>query len=646
MSSPCRRLALVAALVLWTLGALGAAVAAQEAPDDVYVRGSSFEADGTTRIVLSVDDGGQPLDASAFSVVENGQQIVDLDVEAVVAGDAADVVTMVAIDASTSMAGEPLREIQNAARVLVDTLTPRDIPVGLLAFSAEPRPLVDPTTDRDELLARIETIEVEAGTALYDTVLAGIDKLPRDGLPSLIVMADGHDNRSSATVQEAVDVARDAGVAVHVVAFETTHFEPSALRPLAAETGGRFIATTEITRFSAIFEQLARELASQYELSYRSLAFEAPELDLTVEVTRPDGASTLSFVVPNPRIAQVGALPPPPAAQLFDAGWFGTPLAFTLAVAVAFAGLALFLLLLFVPASDRAATRNLRQGLASVTRTGPPRPSPGLASTSFGQRAVELVESVPRPEGYDERMQQRLDRAGWQLRASEFTTLQVGATIAGFALGWALTGRLLFGLLGSLAGAFGPLLVLSNATQRRRNAFMEQLPDALQLLSGTLKAGYGILQGIDTIVQETEAPMSEEFQRVLTEARLGLPLEDSLDAMADRVGSDDFRWVVVAMNIQRQVGGNLAELLETVSTTLREREQVRRQIKVLSAEGRLSAVVLVALPFVVVGYLFVTNPTYLMPLFVTQIGLFMLGGVTLLMLLGIFWMSRMIKIDI
>ena len=140
--------------------------------------------------------------------------------------------------------------------------------------------------------------------------------------------------------------------------------------------------------------------------------------------------------------------------------------------------------------------------------------------------------------------------------------------------------------------------------------------------------------------------MSSEFQRALTEARLGLPLEDSLGSMADRVGTDDFRWVVVAMNIQRQVGGNLAELLETVAQTLRGREQVYRQIRVLSAEGRLSAIILFALPFGLLGYLLVFNPTYLAPLLSASIGLLMIAGAVVLMLIGWVWIRRLIKIEV
>jgi tight adherence protein B len=211
---------------------------------------------------------------------------------------------------------------------------------------------------------------------------------------------------------------------------------------------------------------------------------------------------------------------------------------------------------------------------------------------------------------------------------------------------WALTGSFIGGLIGGALGALAPVVLLSSAKSRRQAKFMKQLPDTLQLLAGTLKAGYGVLQAIDTVVKEVEEPTAGEFQRALTEARLGLPLEDSLGDMAERVDSDDFRWVVVAMNIQRQVGGNLAELLETVAATLRGREQVRRSIDSLSAEGKLSAIILIALPFVILGFLLLTNAAYIAPLFTTAVGWLMLGGVSVLMIIGIIWIRNLIAIDV
>jgi tight adherence protein B len=176
--------------------------------------------------------------------------------------------------------------------------------------------------------------------------------------------------------------------------------------------------------------------------------------------------------------------------------------------------------------------------------------------------------------------------------------------------------------------------------------FLSQLPDVLQLLSGSLQAGYGFMQAIDTVAKEATPPASTEFSRVLTESRLGMPVEDALNSMAERVGGEDFRWVVLAINIQRQVGGNLAALLSTVANTLREREMVRRQIKVLSAEGRLSAIILVALPFVLAGYISIVNPGYINQLFKATVGKIMITGGIVLMGIGMLWMRKIIKIDV
>jgi tight adherence protein B len=195
-------------------------------------------------------------------------------------------------------------------------------------------------------------------------------------------------------------------------------------------------------------------------------------------------------------------------------------------------------------------------------------------------------------------------------------------------------------------GAVLPRLVLANRVAKRESLFLSQLPDVLQLLSGSLQAGYGFMQAIDTVAKEATPPASTEFSRVLAEARLGMPVEDALNSMAERVGGEDFRWVVLAINIQRQVGGNLAALLSTVAATLREREMVRRQIKVLSAEGRLSAIILVALPFLLAGYISVVNPGYLQTMFDETVGKIMVAGGVVLMGIGIVWMRKIIKIDV
>jgi tight adherence protein B len=182
--------------------------------------------------------------------------------------------------------------------------------------------------------------------------------------------------------------------------------------------------------------------------------------------------------------------------------------------------------------------------------------------------------------------------------------------------------------------------------ERRRRAFMDQLPATLQLLAGSLRAGYGLVQAIDTVVKEADDPTSTEFARVLTETRLGMPIDEALEGMAQRLDSDDFHWVVLAIGIQREVGGNLAELLSTVAATMRNRAALRRQIRTLSAEGRISAWVIGIMPFFVALALQIINPGYLNELFVRTVGLIMLAVGALLLVAGAFWLKKIVDIEV
>jgi tight adherence protein B len=192
-----------------------------------------------------------------------------------------------------------------------------------------------------------------------------------------------------------------------------------------------------------------------------------------------------------------------------------------------------------------------------------------------------------------------------------------------------------------------PIMILNRKKEKRRAQFLRVLPDTLQLMAGSLRAGYGVMQAIDSVAKESTGPTAEEFGRVLTEARLGMPLDLALSDMSERIDNDDFRWVVLAITIQREVGGNLAELLDTVAAVLREREMLRRQIKVLSAEGRLSAIVLIGLPIFLTIYLTLINPSYIGLLVTTGLlGWSMVIVALVLMGLGIIWIRKLITIEV
>jgi tight adherence protein B len=236
-----------------------------------------------------------------------------------------------------------------------------------------------------------------------------------------------------------------------------------------------------------------------------------------------------------------------------------------------------------------------------------------------------------------------LERAGVSMSLPDFVLVVGLLAVVGGGLGAVLGGPVL-GLGAALAVPFGAKLLLGFKAGRRQAAFADQLDDSLQLMAGSLRAGHSLLRSVDSVSQEADAPTSEEFARIVNETRVGRDLNDSLDEVAQRMGSDDFTWVAQAIAIHREVGGNLAEVLDAVGHTIRERNQIRRQVKALSAEGKLSAIVLMALPFGVTVFLSLTNPGYIGKFTESLAGYVMLGVAALMLLVGGLWLKKTVRI--
>lgn len=194
-----------------------------------------------------------------------------------------------------------------------------------------------------------------------------------------------------------------------------------------------------------------------------------------------------------------------------------------------------------------------------------------------------------------------------------------------------------------IVGPFGARLVLRFLATRRRAKFAEQLDETLQLLAGGLRAGHSLLRAIDAVAGESEAPTSEEFSRIINETRLGRDLGEALDDAALRMRSEDFSWVAQAIAIHREVGGNLADVLDQVGHTIRERNQIRGQVRALSAEGKISALVLMVLPFALGGVLLVISPGYMDPLVENPLGLVMIAVSVVLLILGGLWLRKVVS---
>ena len=191
-----------------------------------------------------------------------------------------------------------------------------------------------------------------------------------------------------------------------------------------------------------------------------------------------------------------------------------------------------------------------------------------------------------------------------------------------------------------------PLAVLARKRSRRLKKFEKQLPDSLNLLAGSMRAGFSFMQGLEAIANEAAEPAKRELQRVFTEARLGRNVEDALDDCAERMNSIDMGWVVMALRIQREVGGNLAELLDTVANTMTQRERLRSELKSLTAEGRFSGVVLTIMPFFFLLMFQVLEPDYVPMLFTETIGIIALIGAGVGIIVGWFWLRKIVDIEV
>ncbi|MGH2637256.1 MAG: type II secretion system F family protein [Actinomycetota bacterium] len=325
--------------------------------------------------------------------------------------------------------------------------------------------------------------------------------------------------------------------------------------------------------------------------------------------------------------------------------FFGSDIALLLILAASF--LAVFFVTTFLMGSRARARRDkkLAQRLGGRTQATP-EGDPAATSQFMPDAIAQAGNRFAVATGFSVRLDDRLEQAGMPIAAGEFVALTVVSALVGAVVASIFLLNIVFILM--IAGLAGliPYMWLLRSQRKRRNLMLEQLADTMSILASSLRAGYSFLQALDTVSKEIGEPSMGEFQRVVAEIRLGRPIEDALIALGERVDSDDLRWAVIAINVQRQVGGNLAEVLDIVASTVRERAYIRRQVQVLSAEGRISVAILAAIPFALLLYISIVNSEYIKPLFTTTPGLILLIGGGVFVGMGIFIMSRMIKIDV
>ena len=599
------------------------------------------------------------LSQGAFSASINGRPVqvtgaAPLGVQQ--GGTRAQLAVILAVDTSGSMRkNDNIAKARSAAGRFAAGMPP-GTRLGVLSFGTQTRLEQELTTDRARVQAVIQNLdaEVSGGTALYDAVMQGSKLLAGErGQANLVVLSDGKHEGTGTTLQQAVNEAKGRARVIAVALEAGFEQDKDALQELAAATGGK-TQSASAESLELVFQGVADELASQYVVDMKLPPGLGKKVDLNLEVRANNEVGVYhedTFLLP-PGVSPttVPAAPGGPVAapglSRLESPQGKYVIALTGFTAVLIAGLVLFGSL----SGGTKPYRVLRQRLSPYSLT------PAIADdksrvTAFGSsewagRATAMAETLVRRGNLEEAFLDRLEAAGLNMRVAEFVLISLGSSFIPPLLVLIATRNLILTVVVVLLGVVGPFLYLSVKAARRQAKFDEQLPSTLQLLAGALQAGHSLQQAVDTVVHEAGDPIAGEFQRVLTEARLGRPLEEAFEAMAKRTRSVDFEWTVMAIRLQRQVGGNLAEVLSTVSQTIRDRYSLKRQIKALSAEGRLSSIILSVLPILLFMGLLILNPTFLRPLFTTTVGLMMMGGSVVLMIFGVFWLKKITEIKV
>jgi tight adherence protein B len=613
------------------LVALPPGVAGAETPDDrleiVAVDTSDFP-----EVTVTVAADPSLPGASSWEILEDGQ-LIEATSEPGSSG-----AVMVVIDASASMATSgALQAAQQAVAAWASSM-PDDQSLGVVSFADDATLVVAPTTDGTAIGGSVAGIQPGTGDALVDGVLRAIQQL--DGGGTIVIVTDGVGEDAApetGSLAEALAAADAAGIELSAIAVDGG----GTLAPL--EALGLPPSATAGPPADVVSSGLAAEqtrLASVTELRWVSDS-QAPSIDVAISV---GGARAIRTAPTGLEVAMPDAIVPSVSGPSFLQGSTGRTVV-VVTVLVAVGALVAALMMIFMRRPDDIVGRLSIYTDDAARQAAADESSGSFAETGVMRRAVELTEGFAVKHGLLDKVGAKLDQADLPLRPAEALLLYAFGVLGGAVFGLLLLGGMIGAIFGLAFGVVGPQFAIKYLRAKRLKKFMSQLPDTLTLLSSTLRAGYSLVQGVETVAQETEDPMARELQRVIVEHRLGRPLEEALEDMAKRMDSNDFEWAVMAIRIQREVGGNLAELLQTVSETMVLRERMRREVKALTAEGTISALVLGLLPVGLGGIMYMVAPDYIGKLFEETVGQIMLVACGISMAAGLAWMRKIITID-
>ncbi|WP_461048897.1 type II secretion system F family protein [Terrabacter koreensis] len=567
---------------------------------------------------------------------------------------------MLVIDTSGSMGAQGMNTVRSASATYLKTV-PADVKVGVAAFASTAGVDLKPTLNRAAAQRVINGLAARGDTSLYAGMQSAATALGATGDRSIVLLSDGADTVATDKAKaqrDAITKVKAGDIRVDVVRFKSNEPDATAaLQAFARANGGSVVSADDAAGVSAAFASSARALNRQVQFTVTIpkplWGMHRYDVAGAAGTTRFTFSRQISFTAAT--LPQAPAAPAAPPQQQGQASAVGLGAAITDSTPLMAAGLlalALFVVLstTLMPSLDTKRERRLASIDAYVGGdiTTLSRKDMKAAQSTITAQLLDMGDRVMKDRKSTSKTMALIERADLPFRAGEWLVLRIVAVIVGAALGLVFGGETkLFGVvLGSLLGLVAMPAFLRISAARRASKFEAQLPQILLLVSTSLRSGFGLPQALEAVARDAAEPAGKEFSRALAETRIGTDISDSLERVGHRMESKSMHWTVMAIRIQREVGGNLAETLNTTAGTLREREALFRQVRTLSAEGRLSAYILIALPIFLFFYMMRANYEYVALLWTTTPGIFMSIFGLVSLGIGIVWMRKVVQIEV
>jgi len=576
--------------------------------------------------VLSIPKAAD-LDARSVEVRENGLRVSGVRVDPL-ASSGLRFGVVLALDASDSMAGAPARAALESARAFVGRRTATE-EIGIVAFNSEISVVRDLTRDGAALRAALTTQPPLAyGTRIYDALTRALGLLQDAKLSSgaIVLLSDGADIGSTRPLAEVVAAAEKQRVRIFTVGLRSGAFDPKPLRAIADRTGGSYAEARSATELAAIYEQLGEQLAGEYLVRYRSAARPMSQVEVSVRVAGA-GRTTAAYVVPRPSLLEPFHRSPVSKFLLSNGS--------ALAISLVF-GLLVCALLLVLVRGPKTTIVDRVQTFAS-----------GKVGARADHAATAALLAATRNRytgGWWAQLERDLELARMTVTPRQVVGMALGGTVAFALLALAVSVPIL-----AVFGLMTPFLaraVIQRKLKAVRNEFADQFPASLQVLASALRAGHSFNGALGVVVDNAHEPARSELARVVQDDRLGVLPEVAMRRLARRMANRDIEQVALLAELQRTAGGNSAEILDTVVATVRERAEIRRLVRTLTAQGRMSRWILTALPVVLALFLWVSNPDSMNSFVSSNVGQIALVAATLMVVAGSLVIQRIVDIDV